>query len=102
MKPTPIIDPPRTSRSNETVCLTNKFGLHLRAAAKLAQLAGRFNSDIQIRRGNQTVNAKSVLNMIALGVHERRDLEIMAEGDDTEKAVGAIRELIKGKFGELE
>jgi len=50
MKPTPIIDPPRTSRSNETVCLTNKFGLHLRAAAKLAQLAGRFNSDIQIRR----------------------------------------------------
>ncbi|CAM5222274.1 Phosphocarrier protein OS=Castellaniella defragrans OX=75697 GN=HNR28_001661 PE=3 SV=1 [Castellaniella defragrans] len=46
--------------------VTNKLGLHARAAAKLTQLAGRFQSEIFISRGAQRVNAKSIMGVMML------------------------------------
>jgi phosphotransferase system HPr (HPr) family protein len=102
MKPSPAIVSPPAASLTEKVQLVNKFGLHLRASAKLSQLASQFESSIQIRKGDQVVNAKSVLNMIALAVHENRELEIWVEGADADKAMKAVRGLILDKFGERE
>jgi phosphotransferase system HPr (HPr) family protein len=102
MNPKPALAPKGTPRLTEKIHITNKLGLHLRAAAKLAHLAGQFKCTIQIRRGWQTINAKSVLNIIALAVHNTAELEICAEGEDAEGAVKAVRNLIENKFGERE
>ena len=44
---------------NTDIVISNKLGLHARAAAKLTQLASRFSSEIFISRGAQRVNAKA-------------------------------------------
>jgi phosphotransferase system HPr (HPr) family protein len=102
MKPTLTTVPPDHSPLVEKIRIENKFGLHLRAAAKLARLAGRFNCSIQIRKEGKTANAKSVLNLLALALHDEEPFEIVAEGEDAEEALKAIRVLISGKFGERE
>lgn len=102
MNPKLALVPKGTSRFTGKVHISNKLGLHLRAAAKLAHLASQFKSTVQIRRGWQTINAKSVLNIIALAVHNTTELEIDAEGEDAEGAVKAVRNLIENKFGERE
>jgi phosphotransferase system HPr (HPr) family protein len=71
----------------------NKHGLHLRAAAKWAHLACRFDASIRIRSGGNWANAKSVLNLMNLSVSGGSELEIAAQGQDAEAALQAVRRL---------
>ena len=52
---------------NKKLILTNKLGLHLRAASKLSNLATTFQCDISISNGDgNKINAKSVLGITLL------------------------------------
>lgn len=82
--------------------ISNKLGLHARAAAKLTQLAGRFKSDVFISRGAQRVNAKSIMGVMMLAAGLGVTVKIEALGADEEQALGDIRALFEGKFGEPE
>lgn len=86
----------------EKIRLNNGHGLHLRAAARLVQLASQFHSYILVRYEEKTANAKSVLNVLAMGVHKGGELEISADGKDARSALAAIRRLIEDNFGEAE
>ena len=48
------------------IVISNKLGLHARAAAKLTQLAGKFQSEVFICRDGQRVNAKSIMGVLML------------------------------------
>ncbi|MEY3740685.1 MAG: phosphocarrier protein HPr, partial [Pseudomonadota bacterium] len=52
------------------IVISNKLGLHARAAAKLTQLASQFASEVFIVRAGQRVNAKSIMGvmMLAAGI----------------------------------
>ena len=52
--------------ANRELTIVNKLGLHARAAAKLVSLASGFESEITIRRGEQEVNAKSIMGVMML------------------------------------
>ncbi|MGH7338770.1 MAG: HPr family phosphocarrier protein, partial [Myxococcota bacterium] len=41
--------------------VTNKLGLHARAAAKLTQIASSFQSEVWLTRNARRVNAKSIM-----------------------------------------
>ncbi|WP_323017342.1 HPr family phosphocarrier protein [Castellaniella sp.] len=82
--------------------ISNKLGLHARAAAKLTQLAGRFKSDVFISRGAQRVNAKSIMGVMMLAAGLGVTVKIEALGVDEDQALGDIRALFEGKFGEAE
>jgi phosphocarrier protein len=82
--------------------ISNKLGLHARAAAKLTQLAGRFKSDVFISRGAQRVNAKSIMGVMMLAAGLGVTVRIEALGADEDLALGDIRALFEGKFGEAE
>jgi phosphotransferase system HPr (HPr) family protein len=84
----------------EKTKIQNKFGLHLRAAARLAALAARFPCAIRLQYHGTTVDAKSILGLLALGVGNGAELEISAEGGEAEKALRALQALIESKFGE--
>lgn len=84
------------------IVISNKLGLHARAAAKLTQLAGRFNSEIFIARGAQRVNAKSIMGVMMLAAGMGVTVEVDAIGDDADQALSAIRALFDSKFGESE
>ncbi|MBI5577062.1 MAG: HPr family phosphocarrier protein [Deltaproteobacteria bacterium] len=80
--------------------ITNRLGLHARAAAQLVHLANRFASEIRIRKNGVDVNAKSIMGVLMLAAPRDSRVVICAEGPDAEEAVVAIGELIARKFGE--
>lgn len=80
--------------------ITNKLGLHARAAAKLTQLAGKYQSDIHIARAQQRVNAKSIMGVMMLAAGLGVAVTIDAEGPDAEQALAAITQLFIDKFDE--
>lgn len=84
------------------IVVCNKLGLHARAAAKLTQLASRFNCDIFIARGAQRVNAKSIMGVMMLAAGLGVTVKVDASGPDAELALGEIQGLFDNKFGEQE
>ena len=82
--------------------ISNKLGLHARASAKLTKLAGGYKSEIHLSRNGRRVNAKSIMGVMMLAAGMGSEVEIEVDGPDEEVAMGALRELIDGKFGEGE
>lgn len=82
------------------IVITNKLGLHARAAAKLTELAGQFNSDIHITRAQQRVNAKSIMGVMMLAAGLGVTVTVDAEGPDADQALNAISHLFASKFDE--
>jgi phosphocarrier protein len=88
--------------TSEQVMITNKLGLHARAAAKLVHTASAFQSDIFIGTEHEEVNAKSILGLLTLAATKGTPLVVRADGADESKAVRALVDLFENKFGEGE
>ena len=83
------------------IVLTNKLGLHLRAASKLSNLATTFQCDISISNGDgNKVNAKSVLGITLLAAAFGTSVYIETSGEDEKEAIAEIEKLFNRKFGE--
>ncbi|MCF8171923.1 MAG: HPr family phosphocarrier protein [Candidatus Methylopumilus sp.] len=82
------------------IIVSNKLGLHARAAAKLTQLAGQFSGEIFISKGAQRVNAKSIMGVMMLAAGIGSTVKLEASGDDAEQALTALQSLFDDKFGE--
>jgi len=92
-----------------TLPITNRLGLHARAAAKLVKLANSFRSNILLARIDSRLNApahsgpvdaKSIFGILLLAASQGALVEITTEGVDETDAMEAVRKLIEGKFGE--
>lgn len=88
--------------STVDLVISNRLGLHARAAAKLTQLAGQFQSEIFISREAQRVNAKSIMGVMMLAAGLGVTVKIEALGSDAEQALAEIKALFDSKFGEYE
>ena len=88
--------------ANCELTIVNKLGLHARAAAKLVTLASSFESDITIKRGEQEVNAKSIMGVMMLAAAKGSVVEVSAEGKDADEALLEITRLVQNRFGEAE
>lgn len=80
--------------------ITNKLGLHARAAAQLVHLANRYASEIRLNKDGTEVNGKSIMGVLMLAAPKDARLLVLADGPDAAEAVDAIGELIARKFGE--
>ena len=80
--------------------ITNRLGLHARAAAKLVHLAGEFQSDVTLLKDGDEVDAKSILGLLQLGAAQGSDVTIRCVGNDEGQALTSIIGLIEDKFGE--
>ena len=90
----------QAARRCAIVRITNKRGLHARAAAKIVEAAARFRSEITVKRDGQSVNARSIMGLMMLAASTGADVEICAEGEDCGEALTAILALVEAKFGE--
>ncbi len=82
--------------------ITNKLGLHARAAAKLTQLAGKFAADVWIARDGRRVNAKSIMGVMMLAAAKGATVVVDTNGPDEAEAMAALVGLISDGFGEGE
>ncbi len=86
--------------AERSVQILNKNGLHARPAAEIVKAAARFQSDITIVRDDLEVNGKSIMGVMMLAAECGATLTLRATGPDEDAAVGALAEIIAGRFGE--
>ena len=70
-------------------------GIHARPATLLVQAASKFTSDINLEYKGKSVNLKSIMGVMSLGVGQNADVSITAEGDDEKDALDAIADTMK-------
>jgi phosphocarrier protein HPr len=84
----------------EPITIQNKLGLHTRAAAKLVATASKFESKIELIRGDHTADCKSIMSLILLGARKGATMDLVVFGGDELEARDAVVKLIDDKFGE--
>ncbi|MCG7196147.1 phosphocarrier protein HPr [Fructilactobacillus sanfranciscensis] len=70
-------------------------GIHARPATFLVQAASKFNANITLEYEDKTVNLKSIMGVMSLGVGQNAVITITAEGDDAKEALDAIAKTMK-------
>lgn len=70
-------------------------GIHARPATLLVQAASKFGSDINLEYNGKSVNLKSIMGVMSLGVGQNADVTITAEGDNEKDALDAIADTMK-------
>ncbi len=83
-----------------TFVVSNKLGLHARAAALLVKTTSQFSSDISISARKQTVNGKSIMGVLMLAASQGTKIKVSVNGKDAQECMAAISLLIVNKFGE--
>ncbi|AEH45042.1 Phosphotransferase system, phosphocarrier protein HPr [Thermodesulfatator indicus DSM 15286] len=79
----------------EKVIIESELGLHARPAAKIAEIARRFKARVYLKKGSQTADAASILDVLALVCRKGSAVEIWAEGEEAEKAIKEITTLLR-------
>lgn len=68
-----------------------------RQIAMLVQVASQYKSNVKICQNNITVNAKSIMGMMTLGLVPGQELEVSVDGEDEEAAMESIEKYLTGK-----
>ena len=84
------------------VTIINRLGLHARAAARFVTVASHYPAEIQVARGDRSVNGKSIMGVMMLAAGRGKQIEIHTEGEQAEAALDALCTLIADRFGEAE
>lgn len=84
------------------ITIINKLGLHARAAAKVAALAGQFKSEQHLIREQQSADCKSIMSLLMLAAGQGTQLILKTSGPDASAALEAIQTLINNRFDEPE
>ena len=85
--------------ASRVVEVSNNNGVHVRPATQIVEAANRFWCEIELTRGSETANAKSVIEVLQLAILQGETVNVRAEGKGAEKAVNAIADLFAANFG---
>ena len=80
--------------------IINKRGLHARASAKFVQMVERFNAEVWVTRGSETVGGTSIMGLMMLAAGPGTTVTVSAIGPEAQAAVDAIAALVADKFNE--
>lgn len=80
--------------------LTNKRGLHARAATKLVQCCQRYRARVTVTHGNRDADAGNIMSLLILAAPCGTELTIEAEGEDAEAVLDALDTLFESRFEE--
>ena len=64
-------------------------------ATILVQAASKYNSDVTLSYEGKSVNLKSIMGVMSLGVGQNASVTITAKGDDEKEALDAVAETMK-------
>jgi len=84
------------------ITITNKLGLHARAAAKLVGIANGYSADVSLEKQGQRVNGKSIMGVMMLAASKGSVIQLNVTGEGEDEVIQRLVELIEDKFGEGE
>ncbi|UOQ43665.1 phosphocarrier protein HPr [Halobacillus salinarum] len=76
--------------AEQTMKITSADGVHARPATALVQVAGRFQSEINLEYNGKSVNMKSIMGVMSLGIPNGAEIKFTAEGSDEQEAIEAV------------
>ncbi|MFN7020118.1 MAG: HPr family phosphocarrier protein [Phycisphaerales bacterium] len=82
------------------VVISNRLGLHARPAMCFVDAAMAFQSAVSVKRQTQSVDGKSIMQMMMLAATKGTELEIVADGPDAEAACATLKKLVDSGFDE--
>jgi phosphocarrier protein len=80
--------------------IVNKKGLHARASAKFVQTVERYDADVRVTRGGETVGGDSIMGLMMLSAGPGSTITVAASGPEAAAAMEALAALVGGGFGE--
>ena len=82
------------------VRVKNALGLHARPATVIAKLLQTTQSSVSFTYRKETVNARSIMNLLMLAATKNSLITVEVEGEDAEEIMGKIIGAFENKFGE--
>lgn len=79
------------------ILVKSTVGLHASLAAKVVQAASKYAVDINLVYHDKVVDVKSILGLMSLAIPQGENVTIVATGDQAEKAIDDIAELLEDK-----
>lgn len=92
---------PGSGPLRRTVRVNNPYGLHMRPATAFAQVAKGFQAVITVWNGSKKADGKSSLDLILLIADPGADLTLECEGEDAERALHTLADLLSSTGDEL-
>lgn len=82
--------------------ISSEYGLHARPASKLVHLAMNYPCEVNLIWQNKTINLKSIMGLMSLGIYHGETVLIETKGEQEDKALQAITDfLIAEHIGRL-
>jgi phosphocarrier protein len=82
--------------------IINQKGLHARASAKFVQTVEKFEAEVRVSRGGETVGGTSIMGLMMLAASPGTSITVEASGKDAAAVVEALETLLANRFGEDE
>ena len=82
--------------------ICNKKGLHARASAKFVQLVEKYDAEVKVKRGHETVGGTSIMGLMMLAAGPGTTITVEATGAQAAEVVEALAKLVDGRFTEDE
>jgi phosphocarrier protein HPr len=91
---------PREGVIRRVLEIVNKKGLHARASAKFVQTVEKFDAEVTVTRGSETVGGTSIMGLMMLSAATGTEITVEASGKQAAEVMDAITELVTSGFGE--
>ena len=82
--------------------IINQKGLHARASAKFVQTVERFQAEVKVTRGAETVGGTSIMGLMMLAAAPGTEITVEASGPQAAEVLDAVAALLADRFGEEE
>ena len=87
-------------RFEETIVLTNSNGLHVRPAAVFVQLASKYDSTVNLEKDGESVDGKSIIAILSLGLNCGSSVTLIVDGDDAQEAFPELKKFLETNHAE--
>ena len=80
-----------------SVLVVDPVGLHARPATVAVNAASKFKSEVKVAFNGKSVNMKSIMGVMSLGIPTQSEITISCDGEDEEEAIKQIEEILKAQ-----
>ena len=77
------------------VKVIDPVGLHARPATVAVNAASKFKCDVQVSFNGKSVNMKSIMGVMSLGIPTQSEITISCEGEDEDTAIKSIEDILR-------
>ena len=80
-----------------SVTVIDPVGLHARPATVAVNAASKFKCEVKVAYKGRTVNMKSIMGVMSLGIPTQSEITVSCEGEDEDVAVRTIEDVLRAQ-----